>query len=180
MDYLSMVPGTLWIKDSAAQPKVILSTTVKAGLQCVLPDQTQCLSNTPSNYQDGEEDLSTITQSRVLDEHNKEDNSIGVMTIGIMSPQRLDDEAALSVYLSKLYTNPFEFQMRKVQVGGQILNLMSFHYPAYNDEAPKNKTKREYIDSDEKAKLFSYELKGALCTTAVQVEVNFRILYRFN
>jgi hypothetical protein len=62
-----------------------------------------------------------------------------------------------------------------VMVGDQLLHFMSFRYPHDNDEAPKNKTKREYIDIKDKAKLFSYELKGALCTTAIQV--NYLTVY---
>jgi hypothetical protein len=92
------------------------------------------------------------------------------MTIGTMAEQRFDDEASLAQYLSILYTQPFDYPERQVMVGGRIVHLMSFHYPATNVEAPKNKAKCEYIDRDNMLKLFSYELKGALCTSAVQVK----------
>lgn len=188
-EYLAMTPPPLWQKDSTGQPNILLSPTLSPGLQW-MPQEAFSSSHPDA-------DMSTLSNSYVLapqaqvspavaktpvdlslvDDPPVEDESIGGVTFGEMPSTRFEDEKLLSNYLSVLYTHPFQYLERRVMVGGRKMHLKSFHYPPENDEGPRNRKKREYIDGEEKATLYFYELKAALTTTALQVRIAFYRLY---
>lgn len=79
----------------------------------------------------------------------------------------LVDEQKLIVYLAALNDVRSGVLFRMVSIGGQIVRLQTFHYPALNTEAPRNKKQRTYIDAEDLPILFAYEFKSAL-TVRVQ------------
>ena len=79
----------------------------------------------------------------------------------------LEDEKKLVGFLVVLNDKKSRILSRELEVGGNLLNLQTFHYPASNLVAPRNEKQQTFIDSSDMPLLFSYEFKAA-CTVVVR------------
>ena len=59
--------------------------------------------------------------------------------------------------------------LRELDVGGNLLTLQTFHYPASNLVAPRNAKQQTFIDASDMPLLFSYEFKTAYTVVVKQV-----------
>lgn len=74
----------------------------------------------------------------------------------------LADEQKLIAFLAALNDIRSAILYRDIKVGGNIARYQTFHYPAMNAEARRNKKQWTYINPDDLPLLFSYEFKAAL------------------
>ena len=79
----------------------------------------------------------------------------------------LVDEKKLVGFLSILNDKKSKILLRELDVGGNLLTLQTFHYPASNLVAPRNAKQQTFIDASDMPLLFSYEFKTA-CTVVVK------------
>lgn len=86
----------------------------------------------------------------------------------------LAEENKLVEYLAALNNPKTGIKERELMVGGHLVTIQTFHYPAMNMEAPRNKKQRTYVNKDNMPQLFSYEAKEAM-TLALQVKVGDKI-----
>jgi hypothetical protein len=86
----------------------------------------------------------------------------------------LAEENKLVEYLAALNNPKTGIKERELMVGGHLVTIQTFHYPAMNMEAPRNKKQRTYVNKDNMPQLFSYEAKEAM-TLAIQVKVGDKI-----
>ena len=86
----------------------------------------------------------------------------------------LEEENKLVEYLAALNNPKTGIKERQLLVGGHLVTIQTFHYPAMNMEAPRNKKQRTYVNKDNMPQLFSYEAKEAM-TLALQVKVGDKI-----
>jgi hypothetical protein len=99
-------------------------------------------------YRDCDEDITAFTAS--------------------LPPRILEDEKKLAGFLSILNDKKSKILSReKDVVGGNLLTLQTFHYPASNLVAPRNAKQQTFIDASDMSLLFSYEFKAA-CTVVVK------------
>lgn len=82
----------------------------------------------------------------------------------------LEAEKKLVSYLGALYTVKSGIKERELKVGGHMVTLQTFHYPALNIEAPRNKRQQTFVNKENIPLLFSYECKEAM-TLSLRVEV---------
>ena len=74
----------------------------------------------------------------------------------------LEEESKLVDYLSALNDPKSRIKERQLKVGGHLVTVQTFHYPALNMEAPQNKRQRTYVNKENMPILFSYEAKEAM------------------
>ena len=79
------------------------------------------------------------------------------------------EEQKLCNYLADLNVPKKKIITRELRVGGHLINVQTFHYPALNSEAPRNKKQRTYIDPKDLPAIFAYEFKAALTIRIQQV-----------
>ena len=82
----------------------------------------------------------------------------------------LEEEKKLVSYLGALYNVKSGIMERELKVGGKKVTLQTFHYPALNIEAPRNKRQQTFVNKENLPLLFSYECKEAM-TLSLRVEV---------
>ena len=82
----------------------------------------------------------------------------------------LEEEKKLVSYLGALYNVKSGIKERELKVGGHMVTLQTFHYPALNIEAPRNKRQQTFVNKENLPLLFSYECKEAM-TLSLRVEV---------
>mmetsp|Transcript_19991 Transcript_19991/g.27470 ORF Transcript_19991/g.27470 Transcript_19991/m.27470 type:complete len:171 (-) Transcript_19991:18-530(-) len=80
----------------------------------------------------------------------------------------LADEQKVVAHLGDLNDPTKGVLFRDIKIGGNLTRLQTFHYPALNTEAPRNKKQRTYIDANDLPSLFSYEFKAALTVRILQ------------
>ena len=99
-------------------------------------------------YRDGDEEITAFTAS--------------------LPPRILEDEKKLAEFLSILNDKKSKILTREIDVvGGNLLTLQTFHYPASNLVAPRNAKQQKFIDASDMPLLFTYEFKAA-CTVVVK------------
>ena len=94
------------------------------------------------------------------------DEEITVFTASL-PPRILEDEKKLVGFLSILNDKKSKILLRELDVGGNLLTLQTFHYPASNLVAPRNAKQQTFIDASDMPLLFSYEFKAA-CTVVLR------------
>ena len=92
---------------------------------------------------------------------------ITVFTASMPLSNILEDEKKLVGFLVVLNDKKSRILSRELEVGGNLLNLQTFHYPDSNLVAPRNEKQQTFIDSADMPLLFSYEFKAA-CTVVVR------------
>lgn len=74
----------------------------------------------------------------------------------------LTEERQLVDYLGALYDPKRGIKERQLKVGGHLVTVQTFHYPALNIEAPCNKRLRTYVNKENLPLLYSYDAKEAM------------------
>jgi len=103
---------------------------------------------------DGDEDITVFTAS---------------MPLSI-----LEEEKKLVGFLMPLTDKKSKILSRELDVGGNIVTLQTFHYPASNIVAPRNGKQQTFIDASDMPLVYSYEFKAALTVIVRQVRNNNR------
>jgi hypothetical protein len=103
---------------------------------------------------DGEEDITVFTAS--------------------MPPSILEQEKKLVGFLLPLTDKKSKILTRELIVGGNLVKLQTFHYPATNIVAPRNGKQQTFIDASDMPLVYSYEFKAALTVILKQVHINNR------
>ena len=107
-----------------------------------------------ANDRDGEEDITVFTAS--------------------LPASILEAEKKLVGFLLPLTDRKSKILMRELNVGGNIVNLQTFYYPATNIVAPRNGKQQTFIDASDMPLVYSYEFKAALTVMVRQVHTNIR------
>lgn len=74
----------------------------------------------------------------------------------------LAEERQLVDYLGALNDTKSGIKERQLKVGGHLVTVQTFHYPALNIEAPRNKRQRTYVNKENLPLLYSYDAKEAM------------------
>lgn len=74
----------------------------------------------------------------------------------------LAEERQLVDYLGALNDIKSGVKERQLKVGGHLVTVQTFHYPALNIEAPRNKRQRTYVNKENLPLLYSYDAKEAM------------------
>ena len=101
----------------------------------------------------------TESLEAVIDNDGEE--NITVHTVHTPS-KVLQDEKDLVDYLGALNNPKTGVKERQLNVGGHDVTVQTFHYPALNLEAPRNKRLRTYVNKENLPQLYSYESKEVM------------------
>ena len=74
----------------------------------------------------------------------------------------LEDEQRLLDHLGQLNNPKSGIKELPLKVGGHVVVVQTFHYPAINLEAPQNKRQKTYVNRENMPILYSYEAKEVL------------------